>query len=206
MNTPYDYSHTAITRGGVGLKYHWENTQTHKALEQKHDFTIIQPQSNEIIWDTTGKAVHFHQYGGYLLNKAKKTTIKTALYQTWIPLASGYGTVFKTDIPLSPPQITTFREEWYHKQNRHYATLAYNNNADVIPVAQSWYKAEKKCPNIPLVGSDNHHASIQGAYLSALTIARYVNGYKIIPKGIFTPTEISVSDAQCLVGVVNSNI
>lgn len=206
IGTPNHYTYTAITEGGVGLKYHWENTRTQEALGGESDFTIIQPHSGAIISDTTPKALSFHQYGGYLLRKAKKTASKVALYQTWIPLASGYGTVFKTNIPLSPQQIPAFREEWYKQQNIHYATLAYKNNADVIPVAQSWYKAEKKCPNIVLVGDDNHHASIHGAYLSALTIARYINGYKIIPKGTFAPTDISVPDAQCLVGVVNSNI
>lgn len=98
------------------------------------------------------------------------------------------------------------RDYLNYTQSNHYAKLANQTFTNLIPVAKSWHKAEKECPNINLFGADQYHASIHGAYLIALTIVRFINDNKIIPDTLFVPNTISSEDARCLVKTVNSNV
>ena len=199
LDTTNFYLYTSITQGGVGLKYHTENLKVQEALKQKHDFTIIQPQSSEVIYNLENNAFEFHKYGEILINKAKQTSIKTGLYQVWIPQVQ----IDSNNFTDSQKRISTVREYLYRQQILHYTKLAKNTNVDIIPVGQSWYKATKECPHIALLGSDNHHASLQGSYLIALTIARYINNNKILSNKLSFPDTISGTDAKCLINSVN---
>jgi len=219
MKAPYEYQYSSITEANADFQYHLNNQKLQQTLDKKYDFVFVQPHPSEIITKNINETSTFYKNGKILLDKARKNSIKTALYQPWIPKMRFPLSISEQYIPfllmynqkmnkdyINQEFDAITRQRYYEQSNRDHAILGYQTRSDVIPVAQSWHKAKSKCPKIDLIDSDNYNATIQGAYLSALTIVRYINNNQRIPSVIFYPTEIPNHDMKCLVNVVNSNI
>ncbi len=209
---PYQYKATQKVVGGATLKNHWNNPDVQQALTKKWDLVIIQPQSTEITMDFvySKDLSHFHEFGGYLIDKALRVSPRVALYETWMPIAKSYGHSWWFNDAngnleqLSNAEINQLIDGFYIKQNTHYTKLAHRfNNTDIVDVRAAWYSSTQKCPNINLYGEDNHHASLEGSYLAALMIARYINQNNRLPDTVFVPRAISVDNAKCLRDIVN---
>jgi hypothetical protein len=163
-NVPEKYQITMRALPGASLEILWKDAKVQRLLENEHwDDVIIQGETRAHVNETN--LASFKEYGERLIGKAKQSGVRTALIVNW-----NYG-----------PQV--FREptaeviEAYDRaiQGDHQA-LADRTGTGLVNSGMAWRIVSSAEPSIPLDKGDGVHPSLQGSYLSALTVFACLTG------------------------------
>jgi hypothetical protein len=142
---------------GASLENLWNDAEVQRLLGNEHwDDVIIQGESRAHINETY--LASFREYGERLIHKARQRGARAALIVNW-----NYG-------PEIFREPTAERIEAFDRAiQRDYQALADDTGAGLMNSGVAWQIVSSVEPSIPL-DTDGNHPSLQGSYLSALTV------------------------------------
>jgi hypothetical protein len=163
VNVPQKYQITMRAFPGASLEQLWNDAEVQHLLSEKNwDDIVIQGETRAHV-NTTNLA-SFQDYGERLIRKAQQRGASVVLIVNW-----------------------NYRPEWFNQPTaeimeehdraiqRDYRTLADRTGAGLINSGVSWRIVSAAEPSIPLY-TDGNHPSVQGSYLSALTVFACLTG------------------------------
>jgi hypothetical protein len=162
-NVPQKYQITMRALPGASLKTLWNDSEVQRLLEEERwDDILIQGEGRA--HRDAGNA-SFYQYGERLISKARQHSARTALIVNW-----NYAPhVFKDP----RPEVI---EAYDRAMQRDYRELADRTGAGMMNSGLAWRIVSSTEPSIPLDRDDGVHPTLQGSYLSALTVFACLTG------------------------------
>jgi hypothetical protein len=156
-NAPHMYQITMRALPGASLETLWNDKKVQDLLDGEHwDDVIIQGETRAHLNNTN--LASFQEYGERLIGKARQSGARTALIVNW-----NYGPELFRD------QTAEAIEAHDQIIQRDYQALANKTGARLMNSGVAWRILSSAEPSIPLY-TDGNHPSLQGSYLSALTI------------------------------------
>ena len=153
---------TTLAWGGASFETNWNNAEVQRALGQRWDQIILQPESR------VETDIHTHEsfaaYGAKLIQAGRSTNSPVALVINW-----GYGEVLYGGYPPETRQLYIQRIEDAER------TLASDDGAQVIDTSAVWEKVHAAAPDLQLY-EDGNHPTVYGSYLSALMLEGFLAG------------------------------
>jgi hypothetical protein len=156
----------ASLRGGMALKWHWDNGAALEAIRKGGwDFVILQEHS--LLGNPPGKSATpevndpatFFEYAQKFDAEIKKAGAKTVLYATWS--RDGYP-------------------EHSRKLDEAFTRLARQIDAAIIPTGLAWTIAKIEAPGLKLHMPDRSHPTMTGSYLNALAFYQCLTGRNVV--------------------------
>ena len=146
------------TGEGAGLAWHWQNSQSRKAVSDKPwDFVILQDRSGGPLEEPES----FVHHAGLLDKEIKKQDAKAVLYMTWA----------NRERPEDQALLTAA-----------YSNLAKELNAVIAPAGLAWEAVHRMEPDFDLHHRDGRHANPAGSYLTACVF--YAVLFSTTPQGL----------------------
>jgi hypothetical protein len=163
-NVPEKYQITMWALPGASLESLWKDAKVQRLLEDEHwDDVIIQGETraheNEI------HLASFKEYGELLIGKAKQRGARTTLIVNW-----NYGPQVFKDQPSEAIEAYDRAIQADHQ------ALADRTGAGLVNSGLAWRIVSSAEPSIPLDREDGVHPTLQGSYLSALTVFACLTG------------------------------
>lgn len=156
----FDIVMRALPAGTLQLS--WNDPETRRLLKQHWQDVVVQAESNA--QSSEQATEQFFDYGERLIHEAKSTGGTPTLIVNWV-----YGEdLFKGREP-------DMRSWYYGRIQRDYARLSGMTGARLVNVAQVWERVHAAAPELPLY-LDGNHPTLQGSYLSALTLYAHFSG------------------------------
>jgi hypothetical protein len=144
------------------LQLSWNDPETRRLLEQQWHDVVVQAESNA--QSSERGTAEFFDYGERLIREAKSRGGPPAVIVNWV-----YGEdLFKGRQPA-------MRSWYYGRIQGDYARLSSMTGARLVNVAQVWERVHAAAPELPLY-LDGNHPTLQGSYLSALTLYADLSG------------------------------
>ncbi|MGH1456057.1 MAG: DUF4886 domain-containing protein [Alphaproteobacteria bacterium] len=196
---PHNILIQSITFGGARLQNHWNNTSTHKIIENHPwDMIVLQEQSQWALFSNTIKstAAHVAQF----TQKAKAQKSYVMLYQTWPrqPGSNWYTLPEYKDSTKNP-------EHMFKALKNYTAKIAYINKIATAPVGEYWYKTMYINPEIQLYNPDGSHPSMAGSYLAALVFYKNLTGNSPMNTS-YIPKDIPKSQGETLKRITSDKL
>ncbi|MEL7467893.1 MAG: hypothetical protein AAFN27_05545 [Pseudomonadota bacterium] len=173
-----------IAKGGVHLADHFEE-KSPKAILHKYDPDAI------VLQDYSTVALDFGHAGRSaraLMSFCKYVTIKKVLFATW-PREDGHKLYQTPGMPKTSAAMNTLVEQHYTISSR-CQSMSERAATRVAPVGHAWILGT----GLPLHRQDGYHASLTGAWLSALVLARTMGlapDMPVAPKGVKVPGRLT---------------
>jgi hypothetical protein len=162
-NAPQKYQITMRALPGASLEVLWNDVKVQHLLDNEHwDDVIIQGETRAHLNETN--LASFREYGERLIGKAKQRGARTALIVNW-----NYGPELFRD------QTAEAIEAHDQTIQQDYQALADQTGAGLMNSGVAWRILSSAEPSIPLY-KDGNHPSLQGSYLSALTVFACLTG------------------------------
>jgi hypothetical protein len=156
----FDIVMRALPAGTLQLS--WNDPETRRLLKQHWRDVVVQAESNA--QSSEQGTQQFFDYGERLIREAKGTGGTPALIVNWV-----YGEdLFRGREP-------GMRARHYGRIQGDYARLSSMTGARLVNVAQVWERVHAAAPELPLY-QDGNHPTLQGSYLSALTLYADLSG------------------------------
>jgi hypothetical protein len=155
----FDIVTRALPAGTLQLS--WNDAETRRLLKQPWHDVVVQAESNA--QSSEQRTEQFFDYGERLIREAQSTGGTPALIVNWV-----YGEELFTG---SGPGM---RAWYYGRIQSDYARLSGMTGARLVNVAQVWERVHAAAPELPLY-SDGNHPTLQGSYLSALTLYAHLS-------------------------------
>lgn len=154
-----------------------EDVQLSRRLKQllktkKWDYVVLQDRSYEAVANPEKMRRAVKELSGLI----KKADAKMVLYMTWAPKKGHLAYRKYVRGLVSSP------DEYLAKVQKMYYALAEKYHAALAPVGIAFRRVQKSSSDIRVIGSDNLHASVQGAYLTACVFYATIFGES--PEGI----------------------
>lgn len=149
---------------GAKLKTLWNDAEVQRLLEEEQwDDVIIQGEASGIL-DESRRPL-FLEYGERLIGKARQRGARASIIVGW-----NYGPqVFRNPTPgLMILNDATIQMDHHD--------LALETGAGLMNSGRAWRIVSSAEPSIPLDREDGVHPTLQGSYLSALTIFTCLSG------------------------------
>jgi hypothetical protein len=163
-NVPQKYQIMMRALPGASLEKLWKDAEVQRLLEEKRwDDVIIQGEGRA--HSSESKLADFKYYGELLIRKAQRRGARTALIVNW-----NYGPEIFRGEPAGA------MEAFDQAIQRDYRALADRAGAGLINSAVAWQIISSVEPSIPLYKEDGNHPTLQGSYLSALTVLACLTG------------------------------
>jgi hypothetical protein len=156
----FDIVTRALPAGTLQLS--WNDAETRRLLKQSWHDVVVQAESNA--QSSEQRTEQFFDYGGRLIREAQSTGGTPAVIVNWV-----YGEELFTG------RGPGMRAWYYGRIQSDYARLSSMTGARLINVAQVWERVHAAAPELPLY-SDGNHPTLQGSYLSALTLYAHLSG------------------------------
>jgi hypothetical protein len=168
-----------VFAGGKDLGHHLQQPTTEpKVRSKKWEFVVLQDLSDKAT--RTGNVAEFFQNGAtfYKLVREAAPGAKVVLYETW---ARGEGSPLYSKTPkptvfTTPAEMTAEIAGNHVEQERRLEALEDGEQVLLAPVGEAFQACRVAHPEISLYSEDNHHASTEGIYLSALVIYSTLTG------------------------------
>lgn len=134
--------------GGVTLEWHYTNKGTMDKLSQRRWSAVVLQDCSRCPLDSPD---FFEEDVSRMVAEARARKIRPLLFMTWADAGQ-----FKDQEVISDA----------------YSRLARRLNVELVPVGTAWQLASAK--GVRLYEADNHHASFEGALLTAYTFLRFL--------------------------------
>lgn len=144
------------------LQLSWNDAETRRLLKQHWHDVVVQAESNA--QSSAQRTQQFFDYGERLIREAEGTGATPALIVNWVYAED----LFKGREP-------GMRSWYYGRIQGDYARLSGTTGARLVNVAQVLERVHAAAPELPLY-LDGNHPSLQGSYLSALTLYAHLSG------------------------------
>ena len=157
-----------LTAGGKDWGYHLQQSATLAKLgSKKWNWVVLQDQSTKPT--KAGNVAEFFQNGENFYKEIRKQSpqAKVLLYETW---ARGKNSPLYKGNPSGPSEVTKEIVESYTELAKRLEALEPGTQVALAPVGAAFERCGREYPEIPLYSPDDHHASAQGLYLSAMVI------------------------------------
>jgi hypothetical protein len=162
-NVPQKYQIAMRALPGASLEQLWNDGEVQRLLNAKNwDDVVVQGETRAHL--SAANLASFMEYGELLIRKAQQGGASVALIVNW-----NFG---PERFSNPTPEIM---EEHDRVIQRDYHSLADRTGAGLINSGASWQIVSAAEPSIPLF-TDGNHPSLQGSYLSALTIFVCLSG------------------------------
>lgn len=163
-NVPEKYQITMRALPGASLRTLWRDAEVQRLLkEERWDDIVIQGEGRA--HDSADNLARFHAYGEQLIGSARQRGARTALIVNW-----NYG----PQVFVNPTAEVI--EENDRAMQRDYRELADETGAGLMNSGLAWRIVSSAEPSIQLDREDGVHPTLQGSYLSALTIFACLSG------------------------------
>jgi TPR repeat protein len=163
-NAPEKYQITMRALPGATLERLWKDAEVQRLLEEKQwDDVIIQGEAGGLI--NKSRLASFLDYGERLIGKARQRGARASIIVQW-----NYGSqVFKDPTP----ELMDANDRALQNDHRALADLT---GAGLMNSGMAWRILSSAEPSIHLDKEDGVHPTLQGSYLSALTIFACLSG------------------------------
>ena len=156
----FDIVMRALPAGTLQLS--WNDPETRGLLKQQWHDVVLQAESNA--QSSERGTADFFDYGERLIREAQNTGGTPALIVNW---------VFGED--LFKGRTPGMRAWYYGRIQSDYARLSSMTGVRLVNVALVWERVHDAAPELPLY-RDGNHPTLQGSYLSALTLYAHLSG------------------------------
>jgi hypothetical protein len=143
---------TSVTRNDFSLDDHWQDGEALRAINRGGWSVVVMQQGPSALPESR---VLLRAAAKRFATEIRRVGAKPALYMVW-PAEARAGDFDNVRIS--------------------YQTAATDVEGLFIPAGEAWRAAWRREPDLALYASDRFHASPQGAYLAALTIAQAITG------------------------------
>lgn len=143
---------SSVTRNDFSLDDHWQAGEALRAINRGGWSFIVMQQGPSAL---PASRVQLRAATARWATEIRRVGARPALYMVW-PAGSRAGD--------------------FDNVRTSYQTAAADVEGLFIPAGEAWRTAWRQDPNLALYASDRFHASSQGAYLAALTIAQSITG------------------------------
>jgi len=149
---------------GAKLETLWNDAEAQRLLEEEQwDDVIIQGEAGGLLGGS--KISSFLNYGELLIGKARQHGARASIIVQW-----NYGPqVFREP----NPHLMETNDRVMQLQHR---ALADRTGAGLLNSGLAWRIVSSSEPSIPLDREDGVHPTLQGSYLSALTVFACLSG------------------------------
>ena len=180
-NERFDIVMRALPAGTLQLS--WNDPETRRLLKQPWHDVIVQAESNA--QGSEQRTTEFFDYGERLIREAQTTGGTPAVIVNWV-----YGE------NLFEGRGAGMRAWYYGRIQSDYARLSSRTGARLVNVAQVWERVHDAAPELPLY-QDGNHPTLQGSYLSALTLYAHLSGTNGSDV-TYVPNGMSAADAAII--------
>jgi hypothetical protein len=192
-NVAQKYQITMHALPGASLEILWKDAKVQRLLDEQHwDDVIIQGEARA--HDSESNLANFMEYGEQLIRKARQRRARTALIVNW-----NYG----PEIFRSQPAGAI--EAYDRAIQRDYQALAERTGAGLMNSGTAWHILASAEPSISLNKSDGVHPSLQGSYVSALTVFACLTGNDDFA-ATYTPSGLKQNEAARIRKAMASSI
>jgi hypothetical protein len=156
----FDIVMRALPAGTLQLS--WNDAETRRLLKRPWHDVVVQAESNA--QGSEQSAAEFFDYGERLIREAQTTGGTPTVIVNWV-----YGE------KLFEGRGAGMCAWYYGRIQSDYARLSSMTGARLVNVAQVWERVHAAAPQLPLY-QDGNHPTLQGSYLSALTLYGHLSG------------------------------
>lgn len=158
------YDITMHAPGGMYFADHVANDTVKDLLKQTWDHVVLQGASGEPLGDENQAS--FQANGARLAEMARATADKRWLYVTW---AYDQQNEWIRDNPYAAERMQGWVQSSYRKLSR-------KTDIPLINIGAAWKVVSDEKPGFSLYSADGNHASIHGAYFTALMMFHHLSG------------------------------
>ena len=204
---------SSYTPAGYYMQHHWQDDNVQRILspDAGWDTVFVQPNTGEAAFsDKTRSITNLHTYAGRLIKKVDRMEATPVLFGGPSHASSGYGKTWWREYKDGSIVTLTEEEKDEHIQRMQssmrdeYDRLAARHTILHMDIARVWEVAAREHPEIVLYHPDGNRPSIQGSYLNALIIYKYLSQDADLANVTYTPEGISPQEADALKALVAS--